>query len=115
MIRNEKPRKFDFMDLTGKNRTLDCVYKGSTNVHLEGRILRETEENLVIGVSLWPQDVVLAAYNIKEKSFDVYYRAPPADEIRISILKMTEYEVPKSVTSIRVYDADFTMKPLGGK
>ncbi len=47
-------REFDsFMDLTGKDRELQCRYHGSNaNLHLEGRILSEIDSGLVVGVSL---------------------------------------------------------------
>ena len=52
--KGEKMREFDdFMDLTDQNKILQCRYHGlNKNLHLEGRILSETDSGLSVGVSL---------------------------------------------------------------
>ncbi|MBI4739082.1 hypothetical protein HY772_05990 [Candidatus Woesearchaeota archaeon] len=97
-------RKFsNFMDLTGKNRELDCRYHGSTNINLEGRILREMKSGLVVGVSLWEQDVAAHRYDVQRRSLDVWYKQCPG--VRIMLLAMYEFKVPEDIKEINVYDA----------
>lgn len=106
-------KKFDsFMDLTGKDRELTCLYHGRHTVHLEGRIMREENDKLVVGVSLHPSDVTYSGYNPDTKSLELAYQPPAPNTIRISILQMQDYRVPKDIKSIDVYDADRKMFPF---
>ena len=99
-------KKFDsFMDLTGKDRELKCSYHGTAkNLHLEGRILSETDSELKVGVSLWKQDISSHQYDHERHSFDLWYQAPAPNTIRTGILAMQLFDVPKDIQEINVYD-----------
>ncbi len=99
-------REFDsFMDLTGQNKDLKCSYHGAEkNLHLEGRILSETDSELRVGVSLWKPDISSRRYDHQRHSLDLWYQAPPANQIRIVILPMQQFVVPKDIKEINVYD-----------
>ena len=95
----------DFMDLTGNDRELNCVYHGKAkNLHLEGRILSETDSELSVGVSLWKADVSSHSYDQSRNSLDIWYQAPLPKTIRPRILPMEKFTVPKSIEEINVYD-----------
>ncbi|MBI5066281.1 hypothetical protein HZA97_08655 [Candidatus Woesearchaeota archaeon] len=112
MSKKKSAKKFDsFMDLTGEGRELTCLYHGRHNVHLEGRILSEEKNKLFVGVSLHPSDVTYSGYNPDTKSLELAYQPPAPNTIRISILQMKGYDVPKDIKSIDVYDADSKMFP----
>ena len=98
-------KSFDILDLTGQRRKLDGHYHGKHALHLEGRILAEEDDGLTVGVSLWEKDIVSHQYDIKRASLDIYYQAPPKGTIRIAILPMSEFSVPKDIEEINVYDA----------
>ncbi|MFH1064686.1 MAG: hypothetical protein V1729_06390 [Candidatus Woesearchaeota archaeon] len=96
-------KKFDgFMDLTGKGRTLDCNYHGNQRKMLEGRILEETDNELVVGVSLWEDMVASNNYDPQRKSLDVWYQPMPGQ--RAAVFMLTEFNVPKDIKEINVYD-----------
>ncbi len=103
------PKEFDsFIDLTGKDRALKCLYHGKHNLHLEGRIMKESKSKLVVSVSLHENDVVAEEYDAKTKSLNLFYQRPSDDTIRTSILHMSEYIVPKGIKQINVHDVDPT-------
>lgn len=103
------PKQFDsFIDLTGKDRELKCFYHGKHNLHLEGRIIKESKSELVVSVSLHENDVVAEEYDAKMKSLNLFYQRPSENTIRTSILHMSEYKVPKGIEQINVHDMDPT-------
>lgn len=99
-------KKFDdFMDLTGNDQELKCSYHGKAkNLHLEGRILSETDSELKVGVSLRRQDISSHQYDHQRYSLDLWYQAPPPGTIRTRILVMQSFDVPKDIQEINVYD-----------
>ena len=96
----------DFMDLTGEGRTLKCFYHGTHDPYLEGRIFEEKDSNLVVGVSLWEDDIHAHTYDPVRYSLDIWYKAPDPDEYRIALLVIQEFTVPKDIREINIYDAD---------
>ncbi|MBI5066442.1 hypothetical protein HZA97_09495 [Candidatus Woesearchaeota archaeon] len=104
----KESKKFSVIDLTGKNRELNCLYHGKHNLHLEGRIMQEKGKNLVVGVSLHENDVAVEEYDAKTKSLNLFYQRPSENTIRTSILHMSNYTVPKGIKQINVYDMDPT-------
>ncbi|MBI5398774.1 hypothetical protein HZB03_04890 [Candidatus Woesearchaeota archaeon] len=96
-------RKFSsFMDLTGQDRKLKCMYHGNTNVNLEARIMRETDAGLVVGVSLWSDDIDAHNYDLARRSLDIWYQQHPG--VRIRLLPNTEFDVPKDIKEVNMYD-----------
>ncbi len=109
MEQKGKPKKFSFIDLTGKDRKIKCSYHGRHKVHLDGRIVREEGSNLIIGVSLYEEDVTYKDYNSLEKSLILWYHHPECgNTIRPSILPMSEYVVPKEIKYIKIFDDEVT-------
>ncbi|MEK6905615.1 MAG: hypothetical protein AABX24_04405, partial [Nanoarchaeota archaeon] len=104
--KGEKMREFDdFMDLTDQNKILQCRYHGlNKNLHLEGRILSETDSGLSVGVSLCEQDISSHQYDHQRYSLDLWYQAPPPNTIRTRLLVMQYFDVPKDIQEINVYD-----------
>lgn len=97
---------FDFLDLTNQGKKLRCAYHGKHEIYLEGRILAEENDALTVGVSLWEEDVASHHYDALRASLDVFYQPPPARTIRIALLPMTQFSVPKDICEINVYDAE---------
>jgi len=100
-------KAFDsFMDLTGQNRKLWGNYHGTDkNLHLEGRIMSETDSELVVGVgSLWKEDVASYEYDALRYSLNIWYQAPLPKTVRISIMAIEKFSVPKDILVINVYD-----------
>lgn len=105
----KEPKKFSFIDLTGKDRKIECLYHGRHNVRLEGKVVREEGDNLVVGVSLYEEDVTYKDYNSLENSLILWYHPPECgNTIRPAILPMSEYVVPKNIKLISVFDEEPT-------
>ena len=98
--------RFDsFMDLTGQNKDLQCSYHGAAkNLYLEARIMSETDSEIKVGVSLWKEDISSHRYDHQRHSLDLWYQAPPANTMRIALLTMQLFDVPKDIKEINVYD-----------
>jgi peroxiredoxin len=91
----------DFAD-TGKKILLQ--YQGKHKVHLEGRITAAKRRKLEIGISLFKEDIVSSKYDKKSKSLRIGYRH--YDGMRITILPMTPFKVPKDIEQVIVYDVE---------
>ncbi|MBU4501843.1 MAG: hypothetical protein KKA79_04570 [Nanoarchaeota archaeon] len=100
-------KKFDsVIDLTGKNRKLDCKYHGSKNPHLEARILSDLGPDLVVGVSLSDLEIATHKYDKLRKSLDIEYidfKGASAG------LPYKNFDVPRNIQEINVYD--YKQKP----
>ncbi|MBI5066443.1 hypothetical protein HZA97_09500 [Candidatus Woesearchaeota archaeon] len=104
-----KPKKFSFVDLTGKDRKIKCLYHGRHNVQLEGRLLREEGENFVVGINLYEEDVPHKDYNPSENLLVLWYHPPECgNTIRTQKIPESNYVVPKNIKSINVYDDEIT-------
>lgn len=102
----EKMKEFDsFMNLTGKDRELQCRYHGTSNLRLEGRILSESDDGLMVGVSLWNDDIASQNYDHNRNSLDIWYQSPPPNTIRHTGLVLARFNVPEDIKEINVYDA----------
>ncbi len=88
---------------TGKNVSLQ--YQGKYKVHLEGKITRKKWwGKLDIGVSLFEEDIVSSNYDKKTRTLRIGYRH--YNGVRIAILPMTPFKVPKDIEQVIVYDVE---------
>jgi peroxiredoxin len=86
---------------TGKNILLQ--YQGKHKVHLEGRIKKKRWwGKLEIEVSLFEEDIVSSKYDKTTKTLRIGYKH--YDGIRIAILPMTPFKVPKDIEQVFIYD-----------
>ncbi len=88
---------------TGKKVTLQ--YQGKHKIYLEGRIMKKRWwGKLDIGVSLFEEDIVSSNYDKKTRTLRIGYRH--YDGVRIAILPMTLFKVPKDIEQVFVYDVE---------
>lgn len=99
------PRDFEgFLDSTMRGRKLKCTYHGKEEMHLEARILSDTASEMVVGVNLFDEDVASWIYDDTRASLDIWYRPPAPGTMRIMLLPMSEFGVPKDIKEINLYD-----------
>ncbi len=104
-----KPKKFSFVDLTGKDRKIKCLYHGRHDVQLEGKVLREEGDNLVVGINLYEEDVTHQDYNSLEQSLILWYHPPECgNTIRMQKTPESNHVVSKNIKLINVYDDEIT-------
>ncbi len=97
--------KIYLKDLAGTDKKVLLQYHGKHPVHLEGRINRKRWwGNLEIGVSLFEEDIVSHEYDKKTRTLRIGYRH--FDGVRIAILPMTTFKVPRSIEQVVVYDVE---------
>ncbi len=96
------------MNLNGTKTKVDFRYHGPAGKkmpHIEARVLNESAKTVEVGLSLWEQDVAFTTYDAKRKTLEVYMtpeHLKDPTEVRIAILKMTPFEAPAGVTTVRV-------------
>ncbi len=91
-------------DLSGQDKEIFLEYNGSHKIHLEGKIFSSDKKKLEIGISLFNEDVVSGKYDKKTKKFRIGYRH--YDGVRIAILPMTKFTVPRDVEKVCVFDVE---------
>lgn len=101
--KSEKKETVYLTDLAKFGRQIPLIYKGTHQIHLEGSINAVKWRKLEIGISLFEQDVVSREYDKETKTFKIGYRHYSG--VRIAVLPMTTFSVPKTVQRIVVFDA----------
>ena len=96
------------MNLDKTKAKVDFFYHGPDDGKprpLEGRVVKETKEVITLGITVWKQDVAFSAYDKVRKTFEIYltpHHLKDPKEIRIAILKVTEFTAPADVRTVRV-------------
>lgn len=106
LLTSKKQKKMDkilLTDLAEFGRQIPLEYEGEHKIHLEGSINAIKWRKLEIGISLFKDDVVSQKYDKDTKTFKIGYRHYSG--VRIAILPMTTFSVPKNVERIVVFDA----------
>ena len=104
LYKGEEVIQAKLQDLSGQNKEIFLEYEGSHKIHLEGKIFSGDKKKLEIGVSLFDDDIISNEYNKKTKCFRIGYRH--YEGVRIAILPMKNFFVPKEVEKIVVFDAE---------
>lgn len=88
---------------TGKKITVH--YQGEHKVHFEGNIKKKRWWNkLEIEVSLFKEDIISSEYDKKTRTLRIGYKH--YDGVRIAILPMTQFKVPKDIEQVLIYDIE---------
>jgi len=91
-------------DMADTGKKIALQYQGQHKIHLEGRIKAIKRNKLEIGVSLFDEDIVSTKYDKKTKTLRIGYRHYKG--VRIAILPMTQFKVPKDIEQVVVYDVE---------
>lgn len=91
-------------DMAETSKKVLLQYQGKHKIHLEGRINALKRNKLIIGVSLFKEDIISSKYDKKTKTLRIGYRH--YDGIRIAILPMTLFKVPKDIEQVIIYDVE---------
>lgn len=78
-------------------------YNGRHQIHLEGRIQSARWRKVEVGVSLFKEDIVSHRYDKKARTLTIVYRH--YDGIRIAVLPITLFKVPRDIEQIAIVDA----------
>jgi len=97
-------RKFDsYRDLTGQSREVDCNYHGTNNdLYLEAGVRQEKDDRLTIQLGFSEDELPEHRYDPARQSLDVLVR--PYQGIRTMVLVLTDFEVPKDIKELNLYD-----------
>jgi len=101
---SEKMEAIFLSDLAKSGKKISLEYQGEHKVYLEGSINAVKWRKLEIGISLFKDDVVSQEYDKKTKTFKIGYRYYSG--VRIAILPMTTFSVPKDVERVVVFDVE---------
>lgn len=78
-------------------------YHGQHQIHLEGRMQPARWRKLQVGVSLFQEDIVSHQYDKNSRTLTIVYRH--YDGLRIAVLPMTVFKVPRDIEQILIVDA----------
>ncbi|MDZ7342335.1 MAG: TlpA family protein disulfide reductase [candidate division KSB1 bacterium] len=84
-------------------KTILLKYAGQHQIHLEGRMQPARWRKMQVGVSLFKEDIVSHKYDKKSKTLAIVYRH--YDGMRIAVLPMTMFKVPRDIEQIVIVDA----------
>jgi len=102
-IEEKEMEQIFLKDIAKTGKKVSLQYQGKHKVHLEGSIKKKKWwGKLEIEVSLFEEDIVSSNYDKTTKTLRIGYKH--YDGIRIAILPMTPFKVPKDIKQVVIYD-----------
>ncbi|MFZ5516737.1 MAG: TlpA disulfide reductase family protein [Candidatus Zhuqueibacterota bacterium] len=98
----EKMDSLYLTDLAKSGKRIALEYQGAHPLHLEGSINAVGWRKMDVGISLFKGDVVSRHYDKKTRTLRIGYRH--FSGVRIAILPMTSFSVPKGIERIVIFD-----------
>jgi len=100
-------KRFDSMNLGRTQVKVDFFYHGPEEgkPHLEGRVVKEAQEAVTVGVTLWNDEVAFSAYDKVRKTLEVYLlprHLQDPKKVRPAMLPLEEFKAPPDIRTVRV-------------
>jgi len=102
-----KGKKYKFEEQIGSvyigetNKWLDVLYKGDFEKYIEISKVSAEEDWIKMDLSIWRNDIIDTKYDKRWKTYRIYVKEFKG--IRIAILPVTEFKIPKETEKVIIY------------